>query len=75
LKVLNQIHWGRIGSSMSKRGFLRKNLFYLRFKKGYHKVLGKGILPNQPVIVKAKFFSKAAEDKIKSVGGACILVA
>uniref|UniRef100_A0A914RHX4 Large ribosomal subunit protein uL15 n=1 Tax=Parascaris equorum TaxID=6256 RepID=A0A914RHX4_PAREQ len=44
-------------------------------KAGYFKVLGKGLLPKQPVIVKAKFFSRTAERKIKGVGGACILVA
>ncbi|KAK7868566.1 hypothetical protein R5R35_009462 [Gryllus longicercus] len=44
-------------------------------RAGYYKVLGKGILPKQPVIVKAKFFSKRAEEKIKSVGGACVLQA
>ncbi|CDW60131.1 60S ribosomal protein L27a [Trichuris trichiura] len=43
-------------------------------KYGYHKVLGKGRLPNQPVIIKAKFFSKRAEGKIKKVGGAALLV-
>uniref|UniRef100_A0A4X1SNP1 Large ribosomal subunit protein uL15 n=2 Tax=Sus scrofa TaxID=9823 RepID=A0A4X1SNP1_PIG len=42
---------------------------------GYYKVLGKGKLPKQPVIVKAKFFSRRAEEKIKGVGGACVLVA
>ena len=44
-------------------------------RSGYYKVLGKGKLPKQPVIVKAKFFSRRAEEKIKGVGGACILVA
>merc|ERR1712014_432344 len=44
-------------------------------KSGIFKVLGKGTLPEQPVVVKAKFFSKLAEKKIKDVGGACILVA
>merc|ERR1711953_286172 len=39
---------------------------------GFFKVLGKGRLPAQPVIVKAKFFSKSAEKKIKEVGGACV---
>ena len=29
-------------------------------KAGFHKVLGKGFLPTQPVVVKAKFFSKIA---------------
>ena len=42
---------------------------------GLFKVLGKGQLPQQPVVVKAKFFSSRAERKIKEVGGACILVA
>lgn len=42
---------------------------------GFFKVLGKGLLPKQPVIVKAKNFSKSAERKIKAVGGACVLVA
>ena len=33
-------------------------------KAGYHKVLGKGMLPRQPVVIKAKWFSKIAERKI-----------
>merc|ERR1712159_106347 len=41
-------------------------------ESGFFKVLGKGRLPGQPVIVKAKFFSKTAEKKIKEVGGACV---
>ncbi|ELK37727.1 60S ribosomal protein L27a [Myotis davidii] len=44
-------------------------------RSGYYRVLGKGKLPKQPVIVKAKFFSRRAEEKIKGVGGACVLVA
>eukprot|EP00003_Mantamonas_plastica_P004546 TRINITY_DN1359_c0_g1_i3.p1 TRINITY_DN1359_c0_g1~~TRINITY_DN1359_c0_g1_i3.p1 ORF type:complete len:137 (-),score=32.00 TRINITY_DN1359_c0_g1_i3:490-900(-) len=44
-------------------------------KAGYHKVLGKGRLPNQPFIAVAKFFSRQAEEKIKAVGGACVLTA
>jgi len=44
-------------------------------KAGFFKVLGKGFLPSQPVVVKAKFFSKIAERKIKAVGGACVLTA
>lgn len=47
----------------------------INFFQGYYKLLGKGRLPKQPVIVKAKFFSKQAEDKIKAVGGACVLCA
>lgn len=44
-------------------------------QSGYFKVLGKGRLPKIPVIVKAKFFSKDAESKIKAIGGACLLTA
>ena len=41
---------------------------------GYCRVLGKGKLPKQPVIMKAKFFSRRVEE-LKEVGGACVLVA
>ncbi|XP_077285093.1 ribosomal protein L27A [Arctopsyche grandis] len=44
-------------------------------KSGYYKLLGKGRIPNIPIIVKAKFFSKKAERKIKKIGGACVLSA
>ena len=37
---------------------------------GYFKLLGKGQLPQQPVVVRAKFVSKLAEKKIKEVGAA-----
>ena len=43
--------------------------------QGYFKVLGNGKIPQQPVIVKAKFFSKLAERKIKEAGGAAVLTA
>uniref|UniRef100_A0A670J5A0 Large ribosomal subunit protein uL15 n=1 Tax=Podarcis muralis TaxID=64176 RepID=A0A670J5A0_PODMU len=41
-------------------------------RSGYYTVLGKGKLPKQPVVAKAKFFSRKAEEKIKEVGGACV---
>mmetsp|Transcript_59775 Transcript_59775/g.139234 ORF Transcript_59775/g.139234 Transcript_59775/m.139234 type:complete len:89 (-) Transcript_59775:48-314(-) len=44
-------------------------------KAGYMKVVGKGHLPDQPLIVKARFFTKIAETKIKEKGGVCVLVA
>jgi large subunit ribosomal protein L27Ae len=44
-------------------------------RAGYFKVLGKGKLPSIPVVVKAKFFSKQAEEKIKAAGGVCELSA
>ena len=43
-------------------------------KYGYYKVLGKGQLPF-PIVVKAKFFSKEAEKRIKEAGGACVVIA
>ncbi len=52
--------------------FLRIVIF---FSQGFFKVLGNGVLPKQPVIIKAKFFSKKAERKIKEVGGAAVLTA
>ncbi|CAN6572278.1 unnamed protein product [Malus baccata var. baccata] len=39
------------------------------------KVLGKGVLPSQPLVVKAKLISKTAEKKIKEAGGAVVLTA
>ena len=42
---------------------------------GYGKVLGKGRLPELPMIVKARWVSALAEKKIKEVGGVVKLVA
>jgi len=44
-------------------------------RAGYFKVLGKGKLPKLPVIVKARSFTRQAEDKIKAAGGVCVLTA
>ncbi|CAI5966905.1 unnamed protein product [Closterium sp. NIES-64] len=44
-------------------------------KFGFFKVLGAGELPSQPLIVKAKLFSKLAERRIKEAGGAVQLTA
>ena len=43
-------------------------------KFGFYKVLGKGKLPFQ-VVVKARFFSYEAEQRIKEAKGACVLIA
>lgn len=40
---------------------------------GYAKVLGKGRIPRQPLVVRARYFSKRAQAKIKAVGGKCLL--
>lgn len=42
-------------------------------KLGFHKVLGRGRLPQVPVVVKAKFFSTKAQRRIRAAGGACVL--
>eukprot|EP01126_Amoeba_proteus_P050781 TRINITY_DN6028_c0_g1_i1.p1 TRINITY_DN6028_c0_g1~~TRINITY_DN6028_c0_g1_i1.p1 ORF type:complete len:145 (-),score=15.19 TRINITY_DN6028_c0_g1_i1:46-480(-) len=42
---------------------------------GYFKVLGKGRIPARPLVVKARFFTKKAEQKIKAAGGAVVLTA
>ena len=42
---------------------------------GFFKLLGKGDLPKVPVIVKARYVSKGAEEKIVAAGGAVILTA
>ena len=44
-------------------------------KLGIFKVLGKGVLPPVPLVVKARYFSLDAEKKIKEAGGACLLTA
>lgn len=42
---------------------------------GYSKVLGKGRLPDVPLIVRARWVSKLAEEKIVAAGGVVELVA
>ena len=39
------------------------------------KVLGKGRIPDVPMVVKARLFSQEAEKKIVAAGGACVLTA
>ncbi|KAI4153008.1 MAG: hypothetical protein LQ340_002569 [Diploschistes diacapsis] len=41
---------------------------------GYAKVLGKGRIPEVPIVVRARYFSKEAERKIKEAGGVVELV-
>ncbi|KAL8823235.1 MAG: hypothetical protein Q9191_006050, partial [Dirinaria sp. TL-2023a] len=42
---------------------------------GYSKVLGKGRLPEIPLVVRARFVSALAEKKIRDAGGIVELVA
>jgi len=42
---------------------------------GYAKLLGKGRLPNVPMVIKVRYVSKEAERKVKEAGGVIELVA
>jgi len=42
---------------------------------GYSKLLGKGRLPNVPIVLRARYVSEEAERKVKEVGGVIQLVA
>jgi large subunit ribosomal protein L27Ae len=42
---------------------------------GYSKVLGKGRIPEIPLVVRARYVSKLAEEKITKAGGVIELVA
>ena len=42
---------------------------------GYSKVLGKGRIPDIPMVVRARYFSREAERKIKEAGGVVELIA
>jgi len=44
-------------------------------RSGYFKVLGGGDIPKIPCVVRAKFFSKVAERKIRAAGGVAQLTA
>ncbi|CAA21962.1 60S ribosomal protein L28-B [Schizosaccharomyces pombe] len=44
-------------------------------QSGYGKVLGKGRLPETPVIVQTRYVSRRAEEKIKQAGGVVELIA
>jgi len=44
-------------------------------RAGFGKVLGKGKLPNKPFVLKTRFVSRKAEQKINAVGGKVELIA
>ena len=71
-KVLKPLSWQAREKAAESSG---KALVIDVTKHGIFKVLGKGVLPEQPVLVKAKFVSKLAEQKIREAGGAVELVA
>merc|ERR1711970_1569454 len=70
----DKYHPGYFGKVGMRNYHMRPRHFYME-KAGYFKVLGKGRLPNHPIIVKAKYFSAKAEMKIKKTGGMCVLTA
>lgn len=68
--------WSLVPADIKEKAKSSKEALTIDVTKfGYHKVLGKGVLPKVPVVIKAKFFSRIAEKRIKSAGGACVLVA
>lgn len=42
---------------------------------GYQKLLGKGRIPEVPIIVQARYVSRQAEEKIKAAGGVVVIKA
>ena len=70
-KVLTLVPKSVIEEAKSQKG---KALTIDVTKFGYYKVLGKGKLPF-PVVLKARFFSREAEKRLKECGGAAVLVA
>ena len=67
--------WSLVSEQARKRADKTKVPVIDVTKAGYSKVLGKGLLPKQPFIVKARLFSKTAEDKINKPGGVSVLSA
>ena len=68
--------WSLVPADLKEQAKKSKEALTIDVTKfGYHKVLGKGELPNVPIVIKAKVFSRVAEQRIKKVGGACVLVA
>ncbi|KAG2381901.1 hypothetical protein C9374_005693 [Naegleria lovaniensis] len=65
-QVYNQAKEGKFGT---------KAVVIDAHKAGFDKVLGRGDLPKIPIVVRARLFSKSAEEKIKAVGGVCELTA
>ena len=68
--------WALIPADLKEKSKTSKEALTVDVTKlGFHKVLGKGQLPKVPLVIKAKYFSRIAEKRIKSAGGACVLVA
>ena len=68
--------WSLVPADIKEKAKTSKEALTIDVTKfGFDKVLGKGELPKIPVVIKAKWFSRIAEKRIKSTGGACVLIA
>jgi large subunit ribosomal protein L27Ae len=70
--------WGTVGEDKleeARKAPAGKAMVIDLAQYGYFKLLGKGDLPKVPVIVKARFVSKGAEEQILAAGGAVVLTA
>lgn len=68
--------WSLVPRSIYEEAQNKKEALSIDVTKfGFFKVCGKGVLPKIPLVVKAKYFSRKAEQRIKETGGACVLVA
>jgi len=66
--------WSLVPASVLEEAKTKKETLCIDVTNyGFFKVCGRGVLPKVPVVVKAKFFSRKAEHRIKAVGGACVL--
>ena len=67
--------WNMVGDEAKAQASTSKAPVIDCTANGVFKVLGKGDMPQQALIVKARYFTRLAEIKIKQAGGACILTA
>ena len=67
--------WSLIGIEKAVKSSDGKVPVIDALKYGYTKVLGKGRLPDVPFILKSRFVSKQAEEKIVKAGGRVELIA
>jgi large subunit ribosomal protein L27Ae len=83
-KTLNKFHrpvvnaetlWNLV-SEQTRANASESNIPVIDAKRaGFGKVLGKGKLPNKPFVLKTRFVSRKAEQKINAVGGKVELIA
>lgn len=73
---VNQL-WSLVEDADTKKSQSTKDAAIVidTLSKGFSKVLGSGDLPNIPIIVKARYVSATAEEKIRAAGGVVELIA